>query len=151
ASGVPMGGDLAGKAGQKPDFLVMAMRDVNSAPLQRVQIVKGWTDGKGQEFEKVFDVACADGGKGNAGTQRCPDNGATVNLSTCAFDQSKGDNELSATWSDPEFDPKQNAFYYARVIEDPTCRWSTWDAIRAGVAPSPHLEKTIQERAYSSP
>lgn len=151
ASGVPMGGDLIAKPGQKPDFVAIAMRDTNSAPLQRLEVVKGWTDGKGQSFEKVYDIACADGGKVNPATHRCPDNGATVDLKTCAFSQDKGDAQLAASWSDPEFDPRQNAFYYARVIEDPTCRWSTWDAIRSGVQPSPHLEKTIQERAYSSP
>ncbi len=151
ANGVPMGADLVGKAGAKPDFLVMAMRDANSAPLQRVQIVKGWVDASGKAQEKVIDVACSDGGKIDAKTQRCADNGATVDVKTCAFSQDKGDAELATGWSDPEFDPKLSAFYYARVIENPTCRWSTWDAIRAGVEPSPHLAKTIQERAYTSP
>jgi hypothetical protein len=151
ANGVAMGSDLIGKADGKPDFLVMAMRDANSAPLQRVQVVKGWLDKTGKAQEKVFDVACSDGGKIDAKTQRCSDNGAKVDVKTCAFDQDKGDAELSASWSDPEFDPKQNAFYYARVIENPTCRWSTWDAIRSNVEPNPALEKTIQERAYTSP
>jgi hypothetical protein len=151
AGGVPMGSDLVGKADGKPDFLVMAMRDTRSAPLQRVQIVKGWVDAKGKAFEKVFDVACSDGGKVDARTQRCPDNGATIDTRSCVIPQDKGDNELAASWSDPEFDPKLNAFYYARVIENPTCRWSTWDALRAGVEPNPALQKTIQERAYTSP
>ena len=70
---------------------------------------------------------------------------------TCAIPQDKGDAQLQGEWTDPEFDPKQNAFYYARVIENPTCRWSTWDALRAGVEPNPKLPKTIQERAYTSP
>jgi hypothetical protein len=74
-----------------------------------------------------------------------------VDLKTCAYSEDKGDGQLQATWSDPEFDPKQNAFYYARVLENPTCRWSTWDAIRAGVEPNPKLAKTLQERAYTSP
>jgi hypothetical protein len=108
-------------------------------------------DSKGTAVEKVFDVACAGGGKVDPKTQRCPDNGATVDVTTCRFSEDKGNAELSAAWSDPDFDSKQSAFYYARVIEDPTCRWSTWDAIRAGVEPSPHLPKTIQERAYTSP
>ena len=151
ANGVPMGGDLVGKAGAKPDFLVMAMRDANSAPLQRLQIVKGWTDAGGKAFEKIFDVACSNGGKVDPRTQRCPDNGASVDVKTCVYSQDKGAAELAVGWSDPEFDPTKNAFYYTRVIENPTCRWSTWDAIRAGVEPSPHLQKTIQERAYSSP
>jgi hypothetical protein len=151
ANGVPMGGDLVGKADGAPDFLVAAMRDPRSAPLQRVQIVKGWVDAKGKAQEKVFDVACSDGGRVDARTQRCADNGATIDTKTCAIPQDKGDAELATAWSDPEFDPKQNAFYYARVIENPTCRWSTWDAIRSGVEPSPHLPKTIQERAYTTP
>jgi hypothetical protein len=151
AGGVPMGSDLVGKADGTPDFVVVAMRDTRSAPLQRVQIVKGWVDAKGKAFEKVFDVACSDGGKVDARTQRCPDNGATIDIKSCAIPQDKGDNELAASWSDPEFDPRLNAFYYARVIENPTCRWSTWDALRAGVEPNPALQKTIQERAYTSP
>lgn len=151
ANGVTMGGDLVGKADGKPDFLVMAMRDAHSAPLQRIQVVKGWLDKNGKAQEKVFDVACSDGGKIDAKTNRCPDNGATVNVKDCTYDQDKGDAEISAAWSDPEFDPKLNAFYYARVLENPTCRWSTWDANRLGIEPNPDLQKTIQERAYTSP
>lgn len=151
ADGVSMGGDLIGKADGKPDFLVVAMRDAHSAPLQRVQIVKGWLDKSGKAQEKVFDVACSDGGKVDAKTQRCPDNGATIDVKTCVYPEDKGDAELSASWSDPEFDPKLNAFYYARVLENPTCRWSTWDANRLGIEPNPDLPKTIQERAYTSP
>lgn len=151
ANGVPMGSDLVGKADGKPDFLVMAMRDANSAPLQRIQVVKGWVDSKGKAQEKVFDAACSDGGKVDPKTQRCPDNGASVDVKTCKFTDDKGDAEISGAWSDPEFDPKLNAFYYARVIENPTCRWSTWDANRLGIEPNPALPKTIQERAYTSP
>jgi hypothetical protein len=152
ANGVAMGSDLVGKAGSaKPDFLVMAMRDANSGPLQRIQIVKAWLDASGKSQEKVFDIACSDGGAINPTTQRCADNGATVDVKTCAYSQDKGDAELNAVWSDPEFDPKLNALYYVRVLENPTCRWSTWDANRLGVEPNPALEKTIQERAYTSP
>ena len=149
--GVPMGGDLVGQATGKPDFLVMAMRDANSAPLQRVQIVKGWLDASGKAQERVFDVACSDGGAINPATHRCADNGATVDVKSCAWSEDKGDAEMSAAWSDPEFDPKLNAFYYVRVLENPTCRWSTWDANRLGIEPNPALPKTIQERAYTSP
>jgi len=150
ARGVPMGGDLVSKPGQSPQFVVIALRDIHSAPLQRIQMVKGWTEG-GKSFEKVFDVACSDGGKVDASTQRCPDNGATVDLKSCAFSQDKGDAQIQGEWSDPDFDPKRNAFYYARVLENPTCRWSTWDAIRANVEPNPKLARTVQERAYTSP
>jgi hypothetical protein len=151
ANGVSMGADLVGKTEGKPDFLVMAMRDANSAPLQRIQIVKGWLDAKGKAQEKVFDIACSDGGAISPQTYRCADNGATVDVKSCAYSEDKGDAELNAAWSDPEFDPKLNAFYYARVVENPTCRWSTWDANRLGVEPNPKLPKTIQERAYTSP
>ena len=146
-----MGGEVVGKQGEKPEFVFVAIRDVHSALLQRIQIVKGWINNSGRSFEKVYDVACSDGGKVNPATQRCPDNGATVDLHTSVFSQGKGNSELQGAWTDPDFDPRQNAFYYARVLENPTCRWSTWDAIRAHVEPNPHLAKTIQERAYTSP
>lgn len=151
AKGVPMGGDLVGQAAGAPDFLVMAMRDAHSAPLQRIQVVKGWLDASGKAQEKVFDVACSDGGRIDPATHRCADNGATVDVKTCVYSEDKGDAEISAAWTDPEFDPKLNAFYYARVLENPTCRWSTWDANRLGIEPNPDLPKTIQERAYTSP
>lgn len=151
ANAVPMGGDLVEKPGHEPQFVVIAMRDLHSAPLQRIQMIKGWLDPKGTAHEKIFDVVCSDGGKVDAITQRCPDNGATVDLNTCEFSRDKGAGQLQSAWSDPEFEPHQHAFYYARVIENPTCRWSTWDAVRAQVAPNPKLPKTIQERAYTSP
>jgi hypothetical protein len=151
AKAVPMGGDLLVKGKQKPELVVIAMRDLHSAPLQRIQIVKGWTDATGKSFEKIFDAVCSDGGKVNRTTQRCPDNSATVDVKTCEFSQDKGDGQLQTAWTDPEFDPQQNAFYYARVLENPTCRWSTWDAIRAHVEPNPKLAPTIQERAFTSP
>lgn len=151
ANAVPMGGDLVEKPGHAPQFVVIAMRDLNSAPLQRIQMIKGWVDAGGAAHEKLFDVVCSDGGKVDARTQRCPDNGATVDLSTCEISRDKGAGQLQSAWSDPEFDPRQHAFYYARVIENPTCRWSTWDAVRARVAPNPKLPSTLQERAYTSP
>jgi hypothetical protein len=164
ASGVAMGGDLptppaagtaglggsGSAAGQAPRFLVWAMRDPKSAALQRLQVVKGWVEnGKGQE--RVYDVACSDGLTPDSATRRCPDNGATVDLASCKITEGKGAAELRTVWSDPEFDARQRAFYYLRVLENPTCRWSTWDAIRAGVEPRPGLAPTIQERAWSSP
>jgi hypothetical protein len=84
-------------------------------------------------------------------TQRCPDNGARVDLTDCSITPDVGAPELKTVWEDPDFDPEHRAFYYARVLENPTCRWSTWDALRAGVAPRSDLQKTIQERAWSSP
>jgi hypothetical protein len=151
ANAVPMGGDLVEQAGRSPEFIVIAMRDIHSAPLQRIQMVKGWVDASGASLEKIFDVSCSDRGKVDATTQRCPDNGASVDLDTCEISRDRGAGQLQSAWRDPEFDPRQHAFYYARVIENPTCRWSTWDAIRANVAPNPKLLRTIQERAYTSP
>lgn len=133
-----------------PSFLVMASADIDSAPLQRLQIIKGWVDTRGTH-ETVIDVACAGGASVNVDTQRCPDNGASVNTIDCSINAETGSAHLSALWRDPDFTPDQHAFYYARVIENPTCRWSTWDASRAGVAPRPDLPETIQERAWSSP
>ena len=148
ASGVPMGGDLNGGE-NSPTFLAWAMRDPLSAPLDRIQIVKVWNDG--QPRERIFDVACSDGALPDADTRRCPDNGASVDLTTCAASLSHGDPELRASWKDPEYNSALSASYYVRVLENPTCRWSTWDALKAGTPPHPDLPKTIKERAYSSP
>jgi len=148
--GVSMGGDLISKPGDAPSFIVWAARDVSSAALQRVQIIKGWLR-NGETHEQVFDVACSDGLTVDATTHRCPDNGARVNLSDCSYSADRGAAELKTLWHDPEYDANEPAFYYARVLENPTCRWSTWDALRAGVAPRDNLESLIQERAWSSP
>ncbi len=152
-AGVTMGADLQlAETGEGvPKFLIMASADPSSAPLQRLQVIKGWVDEAGQTHEDVIDVACAKGAAVDPETNRCPDNGARVDISSCAINPETGAAQLSALWSDPEFDPQTRAFYYARVIENPTCRWSTWDAIRAGVEPRPDLAKTLQERAWSSP
>ena len=149
AGGVPMGGDIEGRAEGAPTFLVWASRDVRSAPLQRAQIVKGWIE-DGAPRERVFDVACSDGGAVDPETHRCPDNGATVNLADCSIPADVGSAQLAASWQDPTFDPGQRALYYVRVLENPTCRWSTWDALKAGVASRPDLPATLQERAWTS-
>ena len=149
AGGVPMGGDIEGRAEGAPTFLVWASRDVRSAPLQRAQIVKGWVE-DGAPRERVFDVACSDGGAVDPETHRCPDNGATVNLADCSIPADVGAAQLVASWQDPTFDPGQRALYYVRVLENPTCRWSTWDALKAGVAARPDLPATLQERAWTS-
>ena len=152
-SGVTMGGDIMLSADdtRAPNFLVMASADPLSAPLQRLQVIKGWIDAQGETHEEVMDIACAGGAEVNPETNRCPDNGARVDISTCSINPETGAAQLSAMWSDQNFDPTARAFYYARVIENPTCRWSTWDAVRAGVPPRPDLAKTLQERAWSSP
>ncbi|MDH5737203.1 MAG: DUF3604 domain-containing protein, partial [Gammaproteobacteria bacterium] len=154
-TGVPMGGELKGESdpegkARSPQFFVWATQDASSAPLQRLQIIKGWTE-SGETKEQVYDVACSDGFIVDPQTHRCPDNGATVNVTDCSINRDKGDPDMQAIWSDPDFDSGQSAFYYVRVLENPTCRWSTWDAIRAGVEPRESLKKTIQERAWSSP
>lgn len=153
--GVAMGSDLLAvrSAVEKPvapSFFTWASRDANSRPLQRIQIIKGWVE-DGSAQEKIFDVACAAGAVVDPSTQRCPDNGAKVDLETCATNDETGAAELTAQWIDPEFDADQHAFYYVRVLENPTCRWSTWDAIRAGVKPRPDMQAIVQDRAWSSP
>ena len=150
AGGVPMGGDIEGRAEGAPTFLVWAARDPRGAPLQRAQVIKGWVQ-DGARREQVFDVACSDGGSVDPETHRCPDNGATVDLADCSIPEDVGAAQLAASWQDPTFDPAQRALYYVRVLENPTCRWSTWDALRAGVAPRPDLNATLQERAWTSP
>ncbi len=148
--GVPMGADLIASGGREPRFLVWATRDARSAPLQRLQVVKGWVEG-GKAKEQVFDVACSDGLVPDPTTHRCADNGARANVADCSFPENLGAAELRTLWRDPTFDPAQRSVYYVRVLENETCRWSTWDAIRAGVAPRSDRATTIQERAWSSP
>ncbi|MFT4887222.1 MAG: hypothetical protein ACI8V0_001447 [Pseudohongiellaceae bacterium] len=150
SGGVTMGSDLLADADRAPSFIAWVARDPNSAPLQRVQIIKGWVE-NGESQEAVYDVACSDGGIVDPVSHRCPDNGAQVNLADCRISSGLGAAELKASWQDPEYDPTQNAFYYLRAMENPSCRWSTWDAIRAGVEPRSDLAATIQERVWSSP
>ena len=152
SKGVTMGADLLNNDDQIPEFIVWALRDMNSAPLQRIQIIKGWIDmNSGRPKEKVFDVACSDGLEPDPITNRCPDNGARVNINDCSISSNVGSSELKTVWKDPEFKVDDKAFYYVRVLENPTCRWSTWDAIKSGFKPREGLHETIQERAWSSP
>lgn len=150
ARGVPMGGDLPASDGVAPAFAVWALRDPRSAPLQRIQVVKGWVDGE-RSSERVYDVACSDGLQPDPQTWRCPDNGATVNVADCAIPEDKGAAELATTWTDPDFRADQSAFYYVRVLENPVCRYSQHDALALGVAHPDKLPPTIQERAWTSP
>ena len=146
-----MGADLDGISNQIPSFFVWAVRDSYTAPLQRVQIIKGFVDSQGNPQEQVFDVACSDEGSPDPETYRCPDNNAKIDISNCAFSQDVGAVELKTFWRDPTFEVDQRAFYYVRALENPTCRWSTWDAIRNNVEPRSDMPKTIQERVWSSP
>jgi hypothetical protein len=150
AAGVSMGSEIQAEGDSAPTLLAWAAQDPNSAALQRLQIIKGWSV-DGESFEQVYDVACSDGGSVDPVTHRCPDNGASVDLSNCAISENLGAGELKANWMDPDFNEEQRAFYYVRALENPTCRWSTWDALRAGATPREDLQTTIQERVWSSP
>jgi hypothetical protein len=150
SKGVPMGGDLprAGR-GKAPSFMVYALRDPVGANLDRIQIVKGWRDGK-QLHEKVYDVTWS--GERRPGPDgRLPPVGNTVDAATASWTNTIGSAELATVWTDPDFDPKQSAFYYARVLEIPTPRWSTYDGFRFGVPIPEGAPVSTQERAYTSP
>ena len=149
--GIPMGGDLSqAPDGKAPSFLVAALKDPIGANLDRIQIVKGWLSSSGQLKEKVYDVAVSDGRKpGPDG--KIPHVGSTVNEKDATWTNTIGDPELIAVWTDPDFDPKQRAFYYARVIEIPTPRWTAYDAKRFGTVMPPEVPMSIQDRAYTSP
>ena len=149
--GHSMGSDILNTIKKsEPEFFVWAVQDADSAPLQRLQIIKGYVE-DGEIKEIVFDVACSDGLDVNPNNYRCPDNGAQVNLDDCSYDSSTGSSELKTFWKDPTYIKGQRVFYYVRVLENPTCRWSTWDALRNNVEPRSDYPKTIQERAWSSP
>jgi hypothetical protein len=151
AVGVPMGGDLAIPAtDQVPSFLVRAVRDADGANLDRVQIVKGWLDADGIPQEQVYDVAWSDGRQPDPDGQ-LPPVGNTVNVADASYANSIGAPILQAYWQDPEFDPNQQAFYYVRVLEIPTPRWTTYDAKFFGVELPQDVPASIQERAYTSP
>ena len=149
--GVSMGGELGPvETAAAPAFIIWAMKDPQGANLQRVQVVKGWLE-QGESKEQVYDVSCSDGLTPDPATHRCPNNGATVDLSNCNISADKGEVELKTLWRDPEFDPRQPAFYYLRVLENPSCRWTTWEALREGKQLFTDVAPTIQERAWSSP
>lgn len=151
AKGVPMGGDL-GRPGDEevPRFLVGAMKDPISGNLDRIQIVKGWVDAEGEMHEKVFDVAWSDGRELDA-DGNLPSVGSTIDLETASFTNTIGAAELVSVWADPDFDPSQPAFYYARVIEIPTPRWTAYDAVYFNLDMDEEVRMTITERAYTSP
>jgi hypothetical protein len=151
AKGVPMGGDLRkAPAGKSPTFLVAALKDPIGANLDRVQVVKGWLDAKGETHEQVYDVAWSGNRKPGKDGKVGPV-GSTVDVANATYANSIGATELSTVWKDPKFDAGQRAFYYVRVIEIPTPRWTAYDAKRYGVKPLPGTQMTITERAYTSP
>jgi len=150
--GVPMGGDLkSAPAGKAPAFLVQTLRDPDGANLDRIQIIKGWLDADGKTHEKIYDLAVSDGRKiGPEGRCKTPV-GNTVNVKSASYTNAIGDPFLQAFWSDPNFDSKQRAFYYIRVLEIPTPRWTVFDAKIFGSELPKDVPTSIQERAYTSP
>ena len=153
--GVPMGGELfKAPEGKSPTFLVGALKDPYGANLDRIQIVKGWLDGDGKTREKVYNVAWSDAEKRKLGADgKLPPVGNTVDIARASWKNAIGTPELLTAWEDPDFDPKQRAFYYARVLEIPTPRWTAYDAERFGVKLGNMDDewKFGQERAYTSP
>jgi hypothetical protein len=148
--GVPMGGDLAARPdkAKAPTFLVWTKKDPDAANLDRIQIIKGWAK-HGQSFEKIFNVAWSGGRTPDPKTGRLPPVGNTVDVSKATYTNTIGTDKISAVWQDPEFDPTLRAFYYVRVLEIPTPRWSAFDAKTLKITPPDPA--TVQERAFTSP
>ncbi len=154
AKGVPMGSDLPPRpaAGGAPVFLVAAQKDPLFGNLDRIQIIKGWLDASGHGQEKIYDVAWGDAHRRRPGLRgKLPPIGNTVDVKTATWTNTIGDPDLSAAWTDPDFDPAVRAFYYARVIEIPTPRWTAYDAVRFGIELPPEVPLSHQERAWTSP
>ena len=153
AKGVPMGADLSpAPAGKSPTFLVAAMKDPEGANLDRVQVIKGWVDAGNHVHEKIYDVAWSDANQRRPGKDgKVPPVGSTVDVADATWTNTIGASELVKVWKDPDFDSRQPAFYYLRVLEIPTPRWTAYDAKRFGIKPLPGTTMTLQERAYTSP
>ena len=151
--GVPMGGDLRNAPTDKsPTFLVAALKDPYGANLDRIQIIKGWAGRDGELHEKVYDVVWGDEDRRQPGEDsKLPPVGNTVDVSKAVWSNTIGDPELITVWTDPDFDPEVRAFYYARVIEIPTPRWTAYDALRFNIAMTDDVRMTTQDRAYTSP
>ncbi|MGI9434149.1 MAG: DUF3604 domain-containing protein [Geminicoccaceae bacterium] len=151
AKGVPMGGDLAAAPdGKVPTFLVAALKDPYSGNLDRIQIVKGWLDSEGNTEEQVYDIVWA-GDREPGADGKLPSIGSTVDVASATWTNDIGAPELITVWADPDFDPNQHVFYYTRVIEIPTPRWTAYDAVRLGAEAPDGTPMTTQERAYTSP
>ena len=150
--GVPMGGNLSAAPGEAdaPSFLVGAAKDPYSGNLDRIQIIKGWVDDKGKSQERVYDVVWSDDRRPGA-DGKLPAVGNTVDVASATWTNSIGAPELLTVWKDPDFNPDQPAFYYARVIEIPTPRWTAYEALRFSVDMDKNVPMTTQERAYTSP
>lgn len=151
AEGVPMGSDLRGQeSSQSPTFIIQAIKDSESANLDRVQIIKGYLDKEGTQQETIYEVVWA-GDRTIDTNGKLPTIGNTVDIATATYTNDIGAVSLQGIWTDPSYDPNQSAFYYVRVLEIPTPRWSTYDAAALGIAPIPDVPAIIQERAWSSP
>lgn len=150
AKGVPMGSDLKPGTGKAPTFLVSALKDPRSGNLDRIQIVKGWIDESGKQQEKIYDVSWS-GDRKIGADGKVPAVGSSVDLKTATYTDKIGAAALATGWTDPDFKADQHAFYYARVLEIPTPRWNTYDAVRQQMAPLTDVPATLQERAWSSP
>lgn len=148
--GVPMGGELSGGKKGAPSFIVSALKDPIGANLDRVQVVKGWVDKAGKAHEKVFNVVWSDPAKRKLAGGKLPAVGDTVDLATATYKNSIGAANLATVWTDPEFDPSVRAFYYLRVLEIPTPRWTAYDAVRFKLKLPPEVQVKQQERAYTS-
>jgi hypothetical protein len=149
--GVPMGGDLPPSSdGNAPSLMISAMKGPNSGNLDRIQVVKGWLDADGKTHDRIYDVVWSDGREVGAGG-KLPAVGNTVDIANASYTNSIGDAALQTVWTDPDFDSSVPAFYYLRVLEIPTPRWSTYDAKALGIKPPEDFPATIQERAWSSP
>jgi hypothetical protein len=146
-----MGGDLPDWTAKAPTFAVWALKDPESGNLDRVQIIKAFVNKWNRPDEQIYDVAWSDGRKHDPATGKLPPVGNTVDVSKATYTNDIGDTQLSAVWTDPDFDPAQRAVYYVRVLEIPTPRWSTYDAVKLGVKPPEGVSAAIQERAWSSP
>ena len=150
--GVPMGGDLISRPdGKAPTFMVRALRDPDGANLDRVQIIKGWLDARGELHERIYDIAVSDGRKIGADGRASEAVGNSVDVEKATYTNSIGDALLMAHWTDPDFDANEHAFYYVRVLEIPTPRWTTYDAVFFGIKRPANVPATIQDRAYTSP
>lgn len=152
AKGVPMGGDLANpQNGKSPAFMIKAIYDPDGAYLDRVQVVKGWLDEKGATHERVTDVAWSDDRKPDPKTGEVPLVGSTVDVENATWTNSIGAPMLVGFWQDPDFNPEEYAFYYVRVIEIPTPRWTAYDTKRFGIEMEKQVPMTVTNRAYTSP
>ena len=152
ARGVPMGGELK-QAPQdaSPTLMITVAKDPNGANLDRAQVIKGWFQADGTLGEKVFDVAWSDDRIMDTETGSLPPVRSTVDLDSATYSNDVGAVQFATVWRDPDFDPDLHAFYYIRVLEIPTPRWTTYDAVRYGLERPNDVPATIQERAYTSP